>query len=339
MTNWSDLNARAHGLAAHLLGRHALESLARSPDLLSLGSALEQHGYTLEEGGRGDPDAIELAARRVAAHRMAILGRWAGDRTGALAILFEDEDRRSISALLRGAVQHASPEQRLSGLLPTPGLPESALEELARQPAPGPIAGLLSAWEHPLAGALVPEATRPVVDLMHVEVSLSRTFLQRALRAARPDGRGSVLFRYAQRLVDIENAYTVLALAAEKEHHLEEFWVAGGRDLPLPIAEQAVVAGSMSAATPILATALGPSALSAAFASQALSPLGLETAVLAALIAELKAKARLDPLSPAFLLQYALRLRVELLDLRRTVWGISLGAPGRTLGESMGTPP
>jgi vacuolar-type H+-ATPase subunit C/Vma6 len=338
MSGWSDLNARARGLATHLLDRPALENLARQPDLLAVGESLAHYGYPVEESGRGRGDDIELAARRVAASRLRVLRRWAGTRSPALTIIFEDEDRRSISSLLRGSVQHAAAEVRLSGLLPTPSLPERALEQLSRQPGPRAIAALLAAWKHPLAPALLPDAAQPEVDLMHLEVAISRAFLRRALETARAEGRRSILCRHVQRLIDLENAWSTLVLSGEKEPKLDDVWVEGGRELSRDTAQRAVRSGNMTAAGAIIAKAFGKTPVGRAFADRANYPLGLEPAVLAALIAEFKAKARLDPLSPAVFLGYALRLRAELLDVRRVIWGISLGAPARFLLAGMGAP-
>jgi vacuolar-type H+-ATPase subunit C/Vma6 len=339
LTAWDDLNARARGLATHLLGRPALESLAHAPDLQAVAAELERGGYLIEESARGSGAALELAARRAVARRLRILLRWAGSRTQALAVVFEDEDRRSISWLLRGALQQAAPELRLSGLLATSALPERALEELARQPSPGSVAALLSAWHHPLAQALLPEAARPEPDLLRLEVSLNRAFAERALKAARREGRRGVLARHVHRIIDLENAYTALVLSEEEDSRLAEYWVPGGQHITSTLAERAVATSDSTAAGRMLATGFGSTRLAAVFAEPGAGPGGLEAAVLAALIADLKGQARTDPLSPAFLLGYALRLRAEVLDIRRVVWGISLGAPTAALVEGLVTGP
>lgn len=339
MTQWADLNARARGLSTHLLGRAALERLAASADLAALAEELGRRGYLIEPTGRTSPESIELAARRYAAGRFRTLRRWAGPRTPALAIVFEDEDRRSISAMLRGAVQKAAPDRRLSGLIPTPALPERALEQLSRQPAPAGVTALLAAWRHPLAPSLQLEAAKPEIDLFRLEVSLSRSFFERARTASRGHGRETVLFDYVRRLIDLQNTLAILSLSVEKSPNLEEIWIAGGKVLSLAAGQHAVQTGSPGAAAPELAAAFGAGSLARALAEQCANPITLETGILSALIAELKATARTAPLSPAPLLEYTLRLRAELLDLRRTVWGIPLGAPPRMLAEGMATPP
>jgi vacuolar-type H+-ATPase subunit C/Vma6 len=339
MTRWDDLNARARGLGTHLLGRGTLERLARAPDLPALAVELERRGYLLEDSARTSGAALELAVRRNMAGKLRVLARWAGPRTATLAVLFEDEDRRSISAMVRGAVQRSPAEQRMSGLIPTPELPERALQELAAQPAAGTVASLLAAWRHPLAPALLPEAVRAEPDLLRIETGLGRVFAERARRTARADGRRGVLFRYVQRSIDLDNAYTALVLVEEKQPQLADHWLPGGAGIPEDLARRAIASRDTAAAGRILATGFAGTPLAAVFADPEGHPAGLELAVLAGLIAELRGIARQAPLSPAPLLAYVLRLRAEALDVRRAVWGISLGTPANVLVEGLVTVP
>jgi vacuolar-type H+-ATPase subunit C/Vma6 len=337
VTVWDDLNARSRGLTRHLLGRSALERLARVPDLPTLADELRLLGYPLPAEGKPDGTAIELAARRQMARQLAILSRWAGPRRPALAILFEDEERRSIIGLLRGAVQHAAPALRLSGLMPTFSLPERALEELSRQPSPAAIASLLLTWDHPLARAILPQAGQPQPDLLRLEILIHRAFAERALKLARREERNGPLVHYVQRLIDLENAFTVLVLSEEKDARVAEYWLDGGRALTADVAQRAVASGSPAAAGRVLAKAFRGSPVAAALADPGQHEAGIEVAVLRAQIAELRETSRRDPLSPALLLGYGLRLRAELLDLRRTIWGLALGAPASVLTAHLAT--
>ena len=334
MTVWDDLNARARGLTTHLLSPLELERLSRAPDLVSLAEELVRRGYSIDESARTSAPALELAARRVIAGRLRTISRWAGRRTETLGVLFEDEDRRSVAALVRGAVQRAPAELRLSGLLPTPALPERALEELASQPTPGAVATLLTAWRHPLGQALLADVSRAEPDLLHIETSINRVFADRALKAARRDGRGGSLFHYVQQAIDIQNAYSALVLCTEPGVKPAEFWVDGGRAVSLTAYLEAVASGGPDAAGRVLATGFG-SRLAKVFAKPDTQPAGIERAVLSALILDLRDQARTAPLSPAPLLGYALRLRAEALDIRWLVWGISLGAPSTALARGL----
>ena len=337
MTTWDDLNARARGLATRLLGRPVFEMMSRCADLPAIAAELERRGYVLEESARTSPAGLELAARRMVAARFRTLGRWAGGRAPLLAVLFLDEDRRSIATLMRGAAQRAPAEVRLSGLVPTPALPERALEELARQPATGPVAVLLNAWRHPLADGLVPVATSPEPDLLRIETTLGATFARLALDGAHKAGRGGMLVGHVQQVIDVENAYAALVLAEEKEVRASDYWLAGGRRIPLDLFARAITTHDPVRAGKVLATGFAGTRLGSVFAAVDQAAGGVERAVLAAWIADLVLAARTAPLSPAPLLAYALRLRAEALDIRWLVWGISLGAPSALLSEGLVT--
>jgi vacuolar-type H+-ATPase subunit C/Vma6 len=337
MTTWDDLNARARGLGTRLIGRPALESMARATDLPAIAAELERRGYPIEESSRTSPAGLELAARRSVAARFRTLARWAATRSPLLAVLFLDEDRRSITALMRGAAQRAAAELRLSGLIPTPALPERALEELARQPAAGPVSVLLSAWRHPLAEGLVPAAASPEPDLLRIEAAIGTTFARLALVNARKAGRNGVLYRHVQQVIDVENAYAALVLAEEKDVRPADFWLPGGRAVPLTRFEQAIGTRDPTRAAKVLAAGFAGSRLQAAFTNIEVAAGGVERAVLSGWIADLAQAARIAPLSPAPLLAYALRLRAEALDIRWLVWGISLGAPPALLAEGLVT--
>jgi hypothetical protein len=88
-------------------------------------------GFPAAEHDLASRADFDRAAGRIAAARLELLGRWLGNRRGALAVIYEDEDRRSIRRLLRGAAEGASREARLRGLTPTQGLPERVMIRLA----------------------------------------------------------------------------------------------------------------------------------------------------------------------------------------------------------------
>ena len=92
---WEDVNARARGLATHLLRRDVLEALARHPDLAALGAALRTHGYPLEEG-EAAPEALELGLRRMAAARLRVLAR--RDFAGMISVAIEGPEGSKDSA-------------------------------------------------------------------------------------------------------------------------------------------------------------------------------------------------------------------------------------------------
>jgi len=324
---WGDLIARARGLGTHLLTTPQLAALARAPDLAALADGLRRHGYPMGEETRSPAD-LEVAVRRVAGAQLGVLGRWAGRRGETLAVLFEDEDRRSLRALLRGAVAGAPAEERVAGLLPTGALPAPALAELAHQTTPAAVAAVLTAWGNPYGSALLPEAGAAQPDLLKLEVRVNRTFAARALRAARHAGHRSPLVEHVRETIDLENAATALVLAAgDRDVIPKDLFLAGGRRVTIAAFEQAIGAGEGPAAAHRLAAAFAGTLIAGALEGSGADPAGLERALLRARIVMRRRAARDAPLGPAPVLLYALRLRAQLLDLQRIIWGVALGAP------------
>lgn len=335
---WDAVNARARGLGTHLLDRRELELMAAAPDAAALVDHLRRLGISLpDDGARLTLEALELAVRRAAAAQLRTLARWCGGRGPVLVIVFEDEDRRSLRALIRGAAQGADAARRLSGLIPTPGLPERALQELARQPTPGAVAALLSAWRHPYGPPLLPEAAAAHPDLLRLEVSINRRFVERAQRDARAGGGSArhLLGRYLRDLVDVENAMAALVLSAgDTDVPADEAFLRGGARVDLTVFRRAAAASGSAAAARILAAAFAPP-LAAAFRAAAQDTAGVEAATLRILIRELMREQRHDPLGPAPVLRYALRVRAQVLDLHRVIWGVALRTPPARLSADL----
>ncbi len=325
-TAWGDLDARARGLATHLLPRLQLESLTAAPDLSALAEALRRAAVPIEEDV-ASAAGLELAVRRAAGAELRVLERWVGARAAVLAVVFEDEDRRSLRALVRGAAQHAAPEARVSGVIPTPALPERALEELSRQPSVAALAALLAAWNSPYAPALRSAAAAAQPDLLRVELAVNQAFAARALAAARR-GRSPELVAYVREMIDLENAAAALVLAGQgKDIVPKQMFLSGGARLDIGAFERAVASGDPVAAAQLIGAALAPAAVARAFRGDVAELAGMEATVLRLRIVALHAARRRAPLGPAPVLEYALRLRAQVLDLRRIIWGVALAAP------------
>lgn len=325
---WGDLVARSRGLATHLLSRDAFARLLRhGGDPVGLAEALARHPDYRAAGGAGEPAGIEAWARAVAGRRLALLARWAGPRAGVLAVVFEDEDRRSVRQLLRGAAQGAAPGRRLTGLIPTPLLPAGALEELAALDSARAVAGLLAVWGNPYAAGLLPAVAGPTPDLFRAEAAVALTFGRRASRGAGRGGR--TLRRHVARLIDAENAWTVLALGGGEldRPEREALFVPGGEVLTRARFEEAAAAGDGALAR-LLDWTSGDVALQRSLEA---APARREGAWLSARLTELAHIARLEPLGPAPVLRYALAVRAEVMNLGMIAWAAALGAPADTL--------
>lgn len=331
MLRWDDVNARARGLATHLLRPEQVPALAAATDLPDLLRRLERAGCRLVlDPGPVTAAAIEAAIRRLAASKLRLLARWCAHRAPALAIIFEEEDRRSLRALIRGAVAGAAPEARLAGTIPTPSLPLRALQELARQTDLRSMGTLLAVWGNPYAVPLreVESAEHP--DLLRLEVGLGREFARRAIQAARPGDR--VLHHHVRDAVDLENTWAALLLAGDGgDVEPSQCFLSGGDRITPMIFEDAATAPDRAEACRRLARAFGPRPLGRALIRASTRLPELDDELLAAQLTERRAAARLDPLSSAALLAYALALRSETRMLARLVWGVALGLPATAL--------
>lgn len=333
---WEDLVARVRGLSGHLLGRSRLTAIARAPDLIHLASALEEaYGVAsgTESGASARGDRLEIAVRRVAARYLAIIARWAGNRARFLAPLFLDEDRRSIRAMLRGAAAGTPPAERLAALVPTTTLPERALQELAKQPSCTDVVALLVVWGHPFGAPLLAEARRPQPDLFRLDLALNLEFARQAARAVRRAPLGNAIRRdlrtWAQGIIDLENAYAALQLAAQRSStEKSEFCIPGGLSLTRATFLLAAAAPNASSAAAIIARELRGTPLGAAFAAASLRP--VEDAALAIELRRTLVAARRSPLGAAPVIAFFTRLRAEVRDLRLIIWRIALGAPSAT---------
>jgi len=336
---WDDVNARVRGLATHFLTRSQLEGLARAPDLPALAEALRQHGVPVPEpAGLVHPEAVELGIRRWGATSLGILARWAGPRAAALPLIFDDEDRRSLRAIFRGAIERAPAERRLAGLIPTPALPERALEELARSPTASAAATLLAAWHHPFAAALAPVVAEALPDLFALDLTLARAYVDRAStasRAMRDEGVRAVV----RDMIDLENGLAAIVLATEgKDVIPKQIFLPGGARVSIVAYEEAIATRDPGAAGAKIAVALGGTPYADAFRRSAHDPVLLEDELLRRRLRAIAHRVRLAPLGPVPVLWFGLRLRVQMIDLQRVVWTVALGAPRPRLAETLATP-
>ena len=87
-----------------------------------------------------------------------------------------------------------------------------------------------------------------------------------------------------------------------------------------------------------LAAAFGSDPVAHAFtraADDPAAPAAIEEALLRQRIAVLAATVRQNPAGPASVLHYVLRLRAEVLDLRRVIWGVMLRAPRAAIAAAL----
>ena len=321
-----DINTRARGLRTRLLQPNELDRLAHAPNLFALQRDLSAHGFTRPDAP-ATTDVLEQAIRRHAAAQIAVLSRWSeGPRRTALAVLFEDEDQRSIQAIVRGAEQSAPANARLAGLVPTASLPERALQALAAQPTVRDVIHLLGWLQHPLAAPLLEPASKPHPSLFQIEVALHRGFASRAKKNARNGDRN--LSAYVAQVIDIMNVWSVLLHFDERDPSIVDLtFVDGGSALPRAAFEQLMSLQRLGDVEEMLVNQFRGSPLSSPFGRSIDSPPELESAILRAQIDWQNRSLRADPSGTAPIIGFALELRAQVISLRRIVWGVALRAP------------
>jgi hypothetical protein len=274
---------------------------------------------------------IELAMRRWAAAMLRILARWAGPRSAALPLVFDGEARRSLRAIFRGVVRHVPAERRLAGLIPTPTLPERALEALAAAPTAAAAGALLAAWRHPFAAAIVPATLSTQPDLFALETSLARAAALMA-RGAAARARNGPLHAAVRTAIDLDNARIALLLCTiRRDLVAHEQFLPGGDRLSLAQFEAAVATGDAAAAAARLAAAFVGTPYARAFTRSWPDPAMLEDELLRVHLRDVAREARRSPLGPLPILWLSLRLRAQLLDLQRILWSVALRAPGQRI--------
>jgi vacuolar-type H+-ATPase subunit C/Vma6 len=329
-----DVNTRARGLRTRLLSPNDLDRLAGVRSLLALQREMSTLGL-IRADAPATPESLERAIRRRAAELMAILGRWCTDaRRDVFSVVLEDEERRSIQAMLRGAEQAASAEARLSGLVPTVGLSERALRILADQPTTADVVRMLVVWSHPFAPDLVEAlgGARPV--LIELEIQVQRAFARRAIAHARRGGRS--LLAYAQQVIDLMNAWSVLLHFPERADDMcEATFIEGGEALDRDGFAALFRSETFEEARRGLARTFRGATSPLVLDPEAASVVDLEASILRQQIEQQRKALRIRPDGPAPVLDLALSLRAEVLNLRRILWGIVLEAPPSLLQTSL----
>ena len=317
---WGVLAARARGLSSHLLPDDVVGALERAGGPAELARALRDTPYARFFGaGEPGPRGLEVAVARSLAERMALLARWAGPDAGRLRPVYIAQDARNVRDILRGIVGGIAPEQSTASAIPTPFLGRRELEALARAESVGSAAATLAVWGHPLASALLEEATRRHPDPFRLEVALARSAAEEALRAARRAGRHMRAF--VREEIDGGNAVTGLLLAGTRfEGEPAELFIDGGAAVTLESFTRAASASDRVQAAEILAEATAGTTLSAPLRTGSLAPAALAGRILSSRIDELTRRGRQEPLTAVPVLLFVLRLRTEAQRIRRALW-------------------
>jgi vacuolar-type H+-ATPase subunit C/Vma6 len=331
------LVARARGLSTRLFTRAELEEMAGATSVVTLAHELERRGRWATPIGRPVTAAtIESAARHAAAAHLRVLSAWAGAGP-ALDVFYADVDRRSLRALIRGALQAAPSEARLAGLLPTPRLPERALTGLARQPTPAKVAAQLVLLQYPGAERLLSLAAKTQPVIFDLERWMVGAFAERSLGAARRGDRN--LRDVVGARIDVCNVQMALELTAgPRDAEAETLFTDGGAAVSRAAFLTACAATSAADATLGVERALAGAPLRGVVHAAGGDPVRLEAAALEHALAGQRREARLDPLGSAPLVLFLLRVQAQSTDLQRLAWSACLGAPADLVRSKLVTP-
>jgi vacuolar-type H+-ATPase subunit C/Vma6 len=185
---------------------------------------------------------------------------------------------------------------------------------------------LLVVWRHPYGPPLQAAVASDPPDLFRMECELNRTFALRATHGARRGGKA--LRALVEEFIDLENLCGGLVLAAsELELSADAAFLPGGRCVSLDRFRAAAATRDLKQAAEHLAAGFGESEIARLARRHAAAPRALEESLLRYRIQRLGEQARLDPLGPAPLVWYLLRLRSQAVSLRLLSWGVALGVP------------
>jgi vacuolar-type H+-ATPase subunit C/Vma6 len=329
--------ARARGLAARLVPRERLHELLHLPGSGALAHELSGLGYpvdTAPEAPESLEAAIDRAISRGAARRLQVLSRWLGSRPEFSAVLFLEEERRALRALLRGTAWDSAREARRAHAVPTPLLPERRLDALAACPGPAEQIATLARWGHPCAAALAAAHRRHGVDPFALDVAASRALVERARSASR--GADAQMRAWIGEEIDLENAWTLLLLGGSSDPApAHEAFLPGGAQLGRARFERLAGERDDGERRAGLAKVFLAGALGRVFDDPAVPGSALETRALRARLAALRRAARLAPLGWAPILAFATALRAEVADLRRIHWGIVQAVSPDAIGREL----
>ncbi len=336
MNDFTPVGVRARGLLAHLLSRAELEALAGA-DGPSLARGLARSGRLLGPvGDTAQAAELERAMRETTKRHLATLARWDG-AAPVLEVFAADQDRRSVRALLRGALQAAPTERRLSGLVPTASLPERVLAELARQPTPADVVAHLFALGHPDADRLLPlTAKKAQPDLFALDLALVQGFAERCVGVAKLGD--DPLRQFVAHRLDLCNAQAAVLLGNSPDVDAACCFVDGG----VCLSRQDFL-GVAKAATPrdgamLLRRALASTALAGVVGEGQPDASTLERQGVVLILEGLRRATREQPLSSAPVLLFLARLDAMARDVRRLSWAAALGAPAALVRPDLVTP-
>jgi hypothetical protein len=146
---------------------------------------------------------------------------------------------------------------------------------------------------------------------------------------------GSGLRAWTAESIDLENVRTALALAARVPANELTGALHPGGLVPVSWIAKAAGLEGLDARVEAVAGLVPAGPIADALRRHAVDALEIDDALLAARLTVLHRRARLDPLEPVTVLQFALRLRAQVTVIRQAIWRLALGGVPVTPGPLM----
>lgn len=324
--SFGDVNARARGIGSRLLPASRIHELSAVNGLAALEAGLVQAGYPAAVGGARTAAELDRLVGRVAAARLALLGRWLGSRRGAFRAQLERRDLLALRAILRGAAEGSSAIARLQGVQPSPLFPWRLLERLAAADSLHAVHQVLTRAAHPAAAVFAPpQGGAPPHGLLALELSARQWWAARVVEGVHRAGRE--LRGLAAEIIDHENLLALLlAPAWGVEVGANAMFLVGGRRVGREQFGELAQQPDPDQRRRAMA-ALYPGAVGRILADAGIPLTDLTRRLRAASILSASHAARLSPLGPVPTYLTTLRIEAEAEDLRRVIHGVVLGAP------------
>ncbi len=316
MSDWAGLAARARGLRGHVLsGAHIAALGARG--VQAFADALAAAGI-VPAGTPATPTALDVAATRSAADRIATLARW-GDIAGTpIESVVAHLEHVAVRALVRGAAAGTPAAVRLATAVPTPALPRRILERAARLDTPAAVAASLLTIGHPF-GAPLARALANGGSLLAAEHALAVAWGALAARQARRDD--APLREWARDTATLSMLWTAMAIADGEPIGDEALEPVPGA-WPMPVDPLRMARAGRDALRGALSSTMEEHP---AVRAALLAPIGGEEAAAdAAHLARYDDWARREPTSSAPVVHVLLALSAERAAVSRALWRASL---------------
>ncbi|HWG91842.1 MAG TPA: ATP synthase A1 subunit C [Candidatus Thermoplasmatota archaeon] len=337
--NYPYVTARVRAKKAHLLPSEIYPKLL-ARDVNEIARTLQEGEYAEEidrfAGKARGALLIERATRlNLGRTYQQILDMSEGELKVMIGLYLERYDIYNLKTILRGKFAGMSTEEIAAELVPAGAIPLARLEALAKLDNLQDIVTRLREFPYGRGAAKVAEGYGPtgITSLTEIENALDREYYTRLIAEFPPTNKEGRAFRsFLEREVDIQNLRTVLRLRAEEAQDMAPYFIECGTSLTLDRANRLLKAGKEEFASEVLTLKFGKrleEGVRAYVDGKGLNP--LLTALDKALIESADDFGHVAPLSVLPVVDYLLRKKIEVDNLRIIASGKESGLPDETI--------